>query len=420
MPKHTNEYYQYGFVRAKLGEIQAIANKLSEHDGPFSMDRLDDIQDTVERIHTEIQSNLRGVDPVEVNDLLREYEALSIIADRELLNRRLEAERPVELSPITGTVRRVPLERKTVEQAVAADTKPRRKVIVIPAGSKSDRSNPGPSRVSEFVQKLNEYKAMEKKKKPKKKKAPATFSFGDEFDEPAVAEGPIDPYASDNDIALTPTLCSAAQPSAGFKPIKFPSNDLRNKLALKQRVLERRSSNESDHELRYRPREPERPRYTPLYDYRGPSSSVGSIRGSSYSVGSISSVRSYQSSKQEPLEGPIRGVLYPPRARCLPAGIHISRKDPNIIGMSEFFVQEINTKTCILCKGHHRLFNCKTFIRMNLQERWYFVLTHGVCLYCLYPGHSSFSCSTRGNCSICGVRHNTKLCPRKEYNQDEN
>lgn len=411
MPKVTNEYYQYGYVRAKMGEISSITNRLSEADRAFSSIQLDDIQNDLERIHSEIQTNLQAVNPTEANDLLRNYEAVSIIADRELLNRRLETERADEEASSTA-VRRLELERpRTGAPGPSTGAIPRRKVILVPA-----ESGPVTSRATDFITQLNAHLATEKAKRKKKKKkaAAGVFSFGDEFNEP---QGPYAENASDNEAPLPAQLCSAAKPSPGFKPITFPSDDLRNKIQHRRDALEPRSNNETDRQSPRRYQEPERPRYTPLYEYRGQTSSVGSIRGSSYSAGSHNSVRSYQSSQQEPLDGPISGVVYPPRARCLPPGIVIGKKDPNIIGMSEYFVQEVNTHTCILCRGHHRLFNCTSFCRMGLQERWYFVLTHGVCLYCLYPGHSSLSCKTKGTCPLCLTRHNTKLCPQKDYNK---
>lgn len=423
MPKVTNEYYQYGYVRAKVSEIQAITDRLSETIRIFTTNQLDDIQNDLERIHSEVQCNIQAIAPADVNDLLRTYEAVSITADRELLHRRqdleqqLRAERELlrrqqdfeqqrhESQTKSHAVRRFELERPQASvSAPHAGAIPKRKVILVPETEGPVSIAPTPSRSAAFADQLNRHIALEKKEKKKKEKTVSdVFQESSAFDDP---RGPYAEYASDNEDPLPPALCSAARPAAGFKPIKFPSTDLRNRLQTRQKILDQRVLSVQTPSAYRNVQEIESPKYTPH------NRDQGSVSHS----GSISSVQSYQSSKQEVMRGIVTGIKYPPRGTRLPDGVRLNKNDPNIIGMAEFYVQTINPKCCVLCRGPHRLFNCNTFIREGLQRRWYIVLTKGVCLFCLYPGHSSFTCHTEGTCDICGIRHNSRLCPGRACN----
>jgi hypothetical protein len=413
MPKVTNTYYQFGYVRAKMQEIQAIADRLSDSVRIFTNVMLNDLQNDLERIHGEIQSNLQSVDLEGSMDLLRQYEQMSIIADRELLQRRLELEpdEPSESGSSSGVVRRavrrIELERSSYEPGPHTGAVPKRKVIVIPSTEERVNVTSGPSQASALIEHLTKMAAERKKgKKGKKKVVRGEFSFGDEFDEP---QGPYAENASDNEDPLPPALCSSAQPAAGFQPIRFPSNDLRNKISFRQEIIDK-NRREEENPSTVRPvrpaRKPESPRYIPLNEYRGQSSFVGSV-GSS---------QSYRSTKQQPMRGIVTGIIYPPRGHRLPDDVTLNKNDPNIIGMAEFYVQTINNKVCAHCRGHHRLFNCTSFLREGLQRRWYIALNLGVCLFCLYPGHSSFTCRIEGTCDRCGQRHNSRLCPKREFN----
>lgn len=71
---------------------------------------------------------------------------------------------------------------------------------------------------------------------------------------------------------------------------------------------------------------------------------------------------------------------------------------------------------CPICRGAHRAYRCTTLIRAGILERWYIILSRGLCLNCLYGKHSSFTCSRIGACERCGTRHNSLLCPNNPNN----
>lgn len=132
---------------------------------------------------------------------------------------------------------------------------------------------------------------------------------------------------------------------------------------------------------------------------------------------SRSSQRSYISEPQSVAHGRITGVRYPPMGNCCPVNINI--KDSTLIGRSEFYSTTVDHGgLCPVCEGQHKVYRCNTFIHAGLQERWYLILKLGLCLHCLYPKHSSFSCKEPGACFRCGTRHNSLLCSRRLDLQD--
>lgn len=143
------------------------------------------------------------------------------------------------------------------------------------------------------------------------------------------------------------------------------------------------------------------------------SDSTGSQRTrnlSHMSARSRSSIRSYQSSRQQQFSRPQYGIALPPMLDELPC--QLDRNDTSLVGRSEIYVQrprEIHRR-CPLCYHDHRLIRCGIFRAFNLHRRWYCALYHGVCINCLRVGHSHFTCWREGACEHCHVRHNSLLC----------
>lgn len=137
---------------------------------------------------------------------------------------------------------------------------------------------------------------------------------------------------------------------------------------------------------------------------------------SARSARSRSSINSYRSQYQESFTQPRRGGPLPPILDRNP--VSIDRRDPDIIGMSEFYVRQPRASPgCPQCGEDHRLYRCTLFAHLNLLGRWFQALELGVCLNCLRWGHSSFTCLKPGNCHRCGRRHNSLLCPRHPGNR---
>lgn len=116
--------------------------------------------------------------------------------------------------------------------------------------------------------------------------------------------------------------------------------------------------------------------------------------------------------QQEIFSHPVRGRPYPPIREELPIPLRL--EDPDLVGMAEIYVRPRygSPKRCPLCPYiEHKLYRCMAFRRMGLRERWYTVLRLGLCLNCLIPGHSHYTCETPGACCRCGKRHNSQLCP---------
>lgn len=226
---------------------------------------------------------------------------------------------------------------------------------------------------------------------------------------------PVDyePYASDNENPFPLHLMSTIKPARNFDPVAFSrdmergplsadtSTDLRTALDHRRSIRKYRDEQSSNGSRDQN-------------ENRAPNDSMKSYCESD--TQSQISHRSYVSSKQETFSASVTGRAYPPVQRTLPHTI--SRKDPNIIGMSELYVHPHtqNVFICPVCQGNHKMYRCITMLRISPQERWYKALKAGVCLSCLIRGHSSFTCINVGACAQCKQRHNSILCPKNPYN----
>lgn len=213
-----------------------------------------------------------------------------------------------------------------------------------------------------------------KKKKSKKNKNKAKES--------------LSPYASDNDDPLPINLLARINPAPNARPSRYNDEDLRHHIDAR--------------------REPERAGAAE----RDPGSSRASV------VSNVS-YASYISSVQQVFSRPQIGVPYPPMSWELPPNSGLSRNDPGIVGRSEIYTNRNHNKgRCSWCNGKHKMYRCNNFVRAGLQERWFMALKLGVCLHCLFPRHSSFTCKEQSACGRCGKRHNSLLCPYNPNNQN--
>lgn len=66
---------------------------------------------------------------------------------------------------------------------------------------------------------------------------------------------------------------------------------------------------------------------------------------------------------------------------------------------------------CPLCRGNHKIFECKKFVAMSVPNRWNEVKKLRLCFSCLGFGHSSRNCRRRKECPIdgCLKKHNKFL-----------
>lgn len=399
MPKTTNEYYVFGALREVTDQLQQILGKLDDPTRNFSRDHLIDYQETISRCDEKVRLNIQRAPGVDARELLANYTKITEMSANKIKERL----RALDREPATSG--------SHVQPKPSTGAIPKRRVFVVNSRPDGDEIKEAPksegTKLLEYL--YGEYQADKAKAlKKKKKSVKPVLKCGGDLDD--IEENWHDVYASDNDEPLPPSLCSTAQPTSGYKPIEFPANDLRTHLRVRQELLTQRQEDDDNHDGR---------RVIPSRSHDSVSN-VSATRTNVHHEGrsnaSVSSCMTYQSSQQEKLWGPITGVLYPPRATELP--YTISRKDKNLIGMAEIYVQTRNDKKCVICRGKHRVFNCTTFIRASLLERWFLALSKGVCLFCLYPGHSSFTCRTIGTCGLCNIRHNSLLCPKREWNED--
>lgn len=70
-------------------------------------------------------------------------------------------------------------------------------------------------------------------------------------------------------------------------------------------------------------------------------------------------------------------------------------------------------KNCAACKGYHLLYQCETFRKFSLPDRWRMVQSNQLCPLCL-NGHQGKSCTFKWTCQKCWQRHNTLLHGEKE------
>ncbi|XP_049886735.1 uncharacterized protein LOC126381282 [Pectinophora gossypiella] len=64
--------------------------------------------------------------------------------------------------------------------------------------------------------------------------------------------------------------------------------------------------------------------------------------------------------------------------------------------------------------GHHKhkLTNCKSFMKENVECRRHFAQTQRLCFNCLSPEHSVYMCTVSTSCRLCKKRHHTLLHPK--------
>lgn len=66
-------------------------------------------------------------------------------------------------------------------------------------------------------------------------------------------------------------------------------------------------------------------------------------------------------------------------------------------------------KTCPLCKEKHTLCHCKSFGKMEPEERINYVKSNYICYNCLVPGHGVKVCRLPTTCRLCNKRHHSLL-----------
>ncbi|XP_043209234.1 uncharacterized protein LOC122374503 [Amphibalanus amphitrite] len=76
-------------------------------------------------------------------------------------------------------------------------------------------------------------------------------------------------------------------------------------------------------------------------------------------------------------------------------------------------ITEVGTSgsSCTSCGGHHRVDSCPRFMEKDVNQRIEFVITSGVCFYCLKEGHRARHCRIAKQCGIdgCRMRHHHLL-----------
>lgn len=72
--------------------------------------------------------------------------------------------------------------------------------------------------------------------------------------------------------------------------------------------------------------------------------------------------------------------------------------------------KNIERNQCKMCKENHRLYRCKKFLKLNLQNRRKVVKENELCNNCLKPGHFGKDCYADA-CKRCNVKHNSAICP---------
>ena len=69
------------------------------------------------------------------------------------------------------------------------------------------------------------------------------------------------------------------------------------------------------------------------------------------------------------------------------------------------------TSACVCCGEQHRVDVCPLFLKLNVNKRAEFVVTSGICFYCLKPRHRARHCRIAQQCGIdgCRMRHHALL-----------
>lgn len=391
MPRTQSDDHGVGYIRGRMDQLADILHRLGMENYTFRRSEVIKILEEVHRTRLAIQSNVYVTQNEEARQILTSYVAMA----RSIYDRAAEL-----LDTLGGSA--------------GIDLPPRPSIEAL------------------------ELRKKPKQKKKKKKKSNAIdwskFTFGDEDDEEK------DEYATDNEQPMSLQAMSAVYSAPDAEAV--PAEDLRARINRSQQIRAEntgRRGRDDDEDDWNRPSTSRAPnRYMPVrnepdqagpsqrqqasarvrdgWDQAGPSHESQRAAQPRSTVSVVSgrssmSTSSYVSQPQEQAYGRQLGVLYPPMARESP--VPINRKDKSIIGKAEYYTTVIeHHRKCPLCRGKHKVYRCTMFLRAGLQERWYLILKHGLCLNCLYPKHSSFTCRQDGTCTRCGQRHNSLLCPR--------
>ena len=75
------------------------------------------------------------------------------------------------------------------------------------------------------------------------------------------------------------------------------------------------------------------------------------------------------------------------------------------------FNTEVSSSACISCGEQHRVDMCPLFLEKDVNKRAEFVITSGICFYCLKAGHRARHCQVAKQCGIdgCRMRHHSLL-----------
>lgn len=344
-----------GYVQAKVGQLRTITHRLgTRHD--FTTRELGYIQQEIMDIDVEVHVQAKMINDDAIRPKMLEYSKIYVIAE-ELFTRREKEAKAAEAMAAPPPAESPPIQFGEVNMAMYEDKK--EEVPVAKPPSIDDNAG-------------------------------AALEIGSE----------LEIYASDNEEPMPLECLSTITVTRGYQPVQFPRPKKEENEPVASTSKESVPGKEGLREVaraelnRRRANEP----------------------SSSQSVQSHRSHASYVSSKQETFTRPVTGRAYPPIQRTMPTTI--SRKDPNIIGMSEIFVHPPqNAHICPICVGKHKMYRCTTMLRAGLQERWFRALRAGVCLNCLIRGHSSFTCISVGACRKCTCRHNSILCPKNPKNE---
>ena len=96
------------------------------------------------------------------------------------------------------------------------------------------------------------------------------------------------------------------------------------------------------------------------------------------------------------------------------ASRHINHKAANTIknsqpqsrGTTSYHTSKVD---CLKCGGNHRLYQCKEFLDLSVDERRQIVSTKNLCFNCLQEGHYTQNCRSTFTCRSCKGRHHTLL-----------
>ena len=66
-------------------------------------------------------------------------------------------------------------------------------------------------------------------------------------------------------------------------------------------------------------------------------------------------------------------------------------------------------RNCLMCSGKHPLGSCHKYKNLSVADRLTYAQKEGLCLSCLYSGHSQADCPSTNRCWACGAGHHTTL-----------